>query len=56
MNEQNIVIALVVTLPGPAHQPRKCLAGIDRRLASVCDTVIEAAGGNFIIHKGDLRI
>ena len=35
---------------------RKCLAGIDRRLAAVCDTVIEAAGGNFIIHKGDLRI
>lgn len=35
---------------------RKCLAGIDRRLAAVCDTVIEAAGGNFIIHKGDLRL
>ena len=34
----------------------KCLADIDRRLAAVCDTVIEVSAGQFIIHKGDLRI
>ena len=35
---------------------RKCLASIDRRLAAVCDTVIEVSAGKFIIHKGDLCI
>ena len=35
---------------------RKCLADIDRRLAKVCDTVIEVSAGQFIIHKGDLRV
>lgn len=35
---------------------RKCLAGIDRRLAKVCDTVIEVSAGQVIIHKGDLCI
>ena len=35
---------------------RKCLADIHRRLAAVCDTVIEVSAGHFIIHKGDLRI
>ena len=35
---------------------RKCLADIDRRLARVCDTVIEVSAGQFIIHKGDLCI
>ena len=35
---------------------RKCLADIDRRLAAICDTVIEVSAGKFIIHKGDLCI
>ena len=35
---------------------RKCLAGIDRRLAAVCGTVVEVSAGQPIIHKGDLRI
>ena len=35
---------------------RRCLASIDRRLAKVCDTVIEVAAGQTIIHKGDLCI
>ena len=35
---------------------RKCLAGIDRRLAAVCDTVIEVSAGRPIIHKGELPI
>ena len=35
---------------------RKCLADIDRRLAKVCDTVIEVFAGQPIIHKGELRI
>ena len=35
---------------------RKCLADIDRRLATVCDTVIEVSAGQPIIHKGDLCI
>jgi hypothetical protein len=34
----------------------KFLADIDRRLAAVCDTVIEVSAGQFIIHKGDLCI
>ena len=38
------------------EQYRKCLADIDRRLAKVCDTVIEVSAGQFIIHKGDLCI
>lgn len=33
---------------------RKCLAGIDCRLAAVCDTVVEVAAGNRIVHKGAL--
>ena len=32
---------------------RKCLADIDRRLARVCDTVIEVSAGQAIIHKGE---
>ena len=35
---------------------RKCLADIDRRLARVCDTVVEVSAGQPIIHKGDLCI
>ena len=35
---------------------RKCLASIDRRLAKVCDTVIEVSAGQPIIYKGDLCI
>lgn len=35
---------------------RKCLAEIDRRLAAVCDTVIEVSAGQSIVHKGGLRI
>ena len=30
---------------------RKCLADIDRRLARVCDTVVEVTAGQYIIHK-----
>ena len=30
---------------------RKCLADIDRRLAKVCDTVIEVSAGQPIVHK-----
>lgn len=33
---------------------RKCLAAIDRRLAQVCDTVVEVAAGQYIVHKGEL--
>ena len=33
---------------------RKCLADIDRRLAAVCDTVIEVSAGRPIVHKGKL--
>lgn len=31
---------------------RKCLADIDRRLAQVCDTVVEVSAGQYIVHKG----
>ena len=33
---------------------RKCLADIDRRLAAVCDTVIEVSSGQHTVHKGYL--
>ena len=32
---------------------RACLAAVDRSLAAVCDTVVEAAAGNFIVQKGE---
>ena len=35
---------------------RKCLADIDRRLAKICNTVVEVSAGQLIIHKGDLCI
>ena len=35
---------------------RKCLADIDRRLAAVCDTVIEVSAGRLTIHKGELYL
>ena len=38
------------------EQYRKCLADIDRRLAKVCDTVVEVSAGQLMIHKGDLCI
>lgn len=35
---------------------RKCLASIDRRLAQICDTVIEVSAGQSIVYKGEIRI
>lgn len=35
---------------------RRCLAEIDRRLAAVCDTVVEVCGGNYVVHKGALEL
>lgn len=35
---------------------RKCLADIDRSLARVCDTVVEVAGAQVILHKGELTL
>ena len=35
---------------------RRGLAYIDRRLAAVCDNVIEVASGQFIVHKGALPV
>ena len=35
---------------------RKSLAAIDRKLAEVCDTVIEVSAGQRIVHKGELPI
>lgn len=35
---------------------RRGLAFVDRRMASLCDSVIEAAAGRFIIHKGGLPL
>ena len=33
---------------------RRCLADVDRRLAAVCDTVVEVSGGQYVVHKGEL--
>ena len=35
---------------------RKALADIDRRLARVCDTVVEVSAGQYFIHKGELQL
>ena len=35
---------------------RKCLADADRRLATVCDTVLEVTAGQIIVHKGVMPI
>ncbi len=35
---------------------RKCLAQIDRRLAQVCDTVIEVSTGCILVHKGAIPL
>lgn len=32
------------------------LANIDRKLAQVCDTVVEVSAGQVIVHKGELRL
>ena len=32
---------------------RKCLADIDRKLAAVCDVVLEVSAGQVTVHKGD---
>lgn len=35
---------------------RRGLAAIDRRVAAVCDNMIEVASGQFIVHKGALPV
>ena len=35
---------------------RSSLAEIDRRLAKICDTVVEVAAGQYFVHKGELRL
>ena len=35
---------------------RKSLADIDRRLAKICDTVVEVAAGQYFMHKGELPL
>ncbi len=35
---------------------RKCLADIDRRLAQICDTVVEVSAGQYLVHKGELGL
>ena len=35
---------------------RKSLAEIDRRLAKICDTVVEVSAGQYLIHKGELPL
>lgn len=35
---------------------RKCLASLDRRLAAVCDAVVEVTAGQLTIHKGELPV
>ena len=38
------------------EQYRKCLADIDRRLAQVCDIVVEVVAGQYVVHKGELLL
>jgi len=38
------------------EQYRRLLADLDRRLAKVCDTVVEVTAGQSIVYKGELPI
>ena len=38
------------------EQYRRCLAEADRALAAICDTVVEVTAGEYVIHKGELRL
>lgn len=38
------------------EQYRRALADIDRRLAAVCQTVVEVSAGQYILHKGALPL
>ena len=35
---------------------RKALADADRRLAKLCDTVVEVSAGQYLVHKGELPL
>ena len=35
---------------------RKALAYADRRLAAICDTVVEVSAGQYFVHKGELPL
>jgi len=35
---------------------RRCLAETDRRLARVCDAVVEVSAGRYTVHKGELNL
>ena len=35
---------------------RKALADADRRLAKLCDTVVEVSAGQYFVHKGELPL
>ena len=35
---------------------RKALADADRRLAKLCDTVVEVSSGQYFVHKGELPL
>lgn len=39
---------------GSTEEYRRCLAAVDRRLAAVCDTVVEVSAGQPTVHKGKL--
>ena len=45
-----------VNYPESTERYRRCLADIDRRLARVCDAVVEVAAGQYIVHKGELKL
>lgn len=38
------------------EQYRRCLAGIDRELARVCDAAVEVCAGSYIVYKGELPL
>lgn len=48
------IYADAVRFDGSTEMYRKYLAKIDRRLAQICDTVIEVSAGQYIIHKGEM--
>ncbi|MBR2048117.1 MAG: bifunctional adenosylcobinamide kinase/adenosylcobinamide-phosphate guanylyltransferase [Oscillospiraceae bacterium] len=50
------IYAEPVQYSASTEEYRKILAAVDRRLAGLCDTVIEMTAGQPTIHKGELKL
>lgn len=52
----DFIFSDAVLYDGLTEAYRAALASVDRRMAALCDCVVEAVAGQYIVHKGDLRL